>query len=130
MSEASKTIGAISWADLTVPNAEHVKDFYAAVVGWTHSSVEMDGYSDYCMNKPADVETVTGICHAKGANAGLPAQWLLYVNVADLDKSIAACTANGGTVLQAPRNAGGGKMAVIQDPAGACMALFEQADSE
>ncbi len=130
MPEPSKAVGAISWADLTVPNAEQVKDFYAAVVGWTHSSIEMGGYDDFCMNKPVDGETVAGICHARGANAELPAQWLLYVNVADLDKSIEACTSNGGTVLQAPRNAGGGKMAVIQDPAGACMALFEQPASE
>jgi predicted enzyme related to lactoylglutathione lyase len=26
--------GTIAWTDLTVPDAEKVRDFYAAVVGW------------------------------------------------------------------------------------------------
>lgn len=129
MSESSKAIGAISWTDLTVPNAEQLRDFYAAVVGWTHASVEMGGYEDFCMNKPDDGETVAGICHARGTNAELPAQWLIYVNVNDLDKSVAACQANGGSILQAPRDIGAGKMAVISDPAGACMALFQHVNA-
>lgn len=81
MNQPSKSIGAISWADLTIANADEVREFYEAVVGWTNSPVEMGGYQDFCMNKAVDGETVAGICHARGENAGLPAQWLLYVNV-------------------------------------------------
>lgn len=127
MSQPSKSVGAISWTDLTVPDADEVRAFYEAVVGWTNSPVEMSGYQDFCMNKPGDGGTVAGICHARGENAGLPAQWLIYVNVKDLDQSIAECEAHGGKILHGPRDLGSGRSAVIQDPAGACVALFEHA---
>lgn len=50
MSEQNKPhIGSIGWLDLTVENADAVRDFYQEVVGWTTSGVDMGGYSDYCM---------------------------------------------------------------------------------
>ena len=45
MSEAMKQeVGSINWTDLTVPEAEKVKDFYSAVVGWKFAPVDMGGY--------------------------------------------------------------------------------------
>jgi predicted enzyme related to lactoylglutathione lyase len=38
--------------DLTVADAPAVRDFYAAVAGWTPAEVPMGEYSDYCMNAP------------------------------------------------------------------------------
>jgi predicted enzyme related to lactoylglutathione lyase len=45
--QESPSVGSIAWRDLTVPDAEGVKEFYSAVVGWNASAVEMDGYSDF-----------------------------------------------------------------------------------
>ena len=45
--------GQVAWIDLTVPNAEAVRDFYQQVTGWTASSVDMGGYADYCMSSAA-----------------------------------------------------------------------------
>lgn len=84
MSDSTKGVGVISWFDLTVENADEVRDFYEKVVGWTSSQVEMGGYSDFNMETP-EQKTVAGICHARGENADLPAQWMIYINVADLD---------------------------------------------
>jgi hypothetical protein len=39
-------VGTIGWFDLTVPNADEVRDFYRAVVGWGVEECEMGGYSD------------------------------------------------------------------------------------
>jgi hypothetical protein len=118
--------GEISWTDLTVQDAEGVRDFYQAVVGWKSSPVPMGGYEDYCMEVPGSGRTVAGICHARGANAGFPAQWLLYFNVPDLEQSLAACVLQGGKpltdILTMP---GVGRYCVIQDPAGAVSALFQ-----
>ena len=111
--------------DLTVKPAVKVRDFYKAVVGWKTSDVDMGGYSDFCMNQPADGKTVAGVCHARGENAKLPSQWLIYINVANLKKSLAACRRRGGKIVSPVRELGGGKMAVIRDPAGAVAALFE-----
>ena len=69
---------------------------------------------------------VAGICHARGQNANLPPQWLSYLSVADLDQSINSCESLGGRVLCSKRNMGSyGRMCVIQDPAGAVVALIQ-----
>lgn len=127
MSETTPEVGAIGWQDLTVSDAERVRDFYAAVVGWTAEPVDMGGYADFNMIAPGSGRTVAGVCHARGVNADLPAQWLLYLTVADLDASLAACRARNGTILSGPRAMGGARFAVIRDPAGAVAALYQPA---
>lgn len=119
--------GTVAWFDLTVPNADQIRDFYSAVAGWTAAPVEMEGYQDYCMMPPGSEMPAGGICHQRGPNADLPAQWLIYITVADLRLSMDACVRSGGRVLTPERDMGGAKMAVIQDPAGAVAALFQPA---
>ncbi len=87
----------------------------------------MVGYNDYCMNEPVSGKAVAGICHARGENVNLSSQWLIYINVEDLERSIGSCVALGGKVVAGPRNMGKqGRFCVIQDPAGAVAALFQQ----
>jgi hypothetical protein len=124
MSDSTPGIGAISWIDLTVEDAEAVRQFYEQVVGWTSAPVDMGGYDDFNMRSSAQ-QTVAGICHARGENANLPPQWMVYIHVADLDDSIAACQQLGGQVLCEPRQVGDGRCAVIRDPSGACAALYQ-----
>jgi predicted enzyme related to lactoylglutathione lyase len=120
------SFGAIAWTDLTVPDAESVRDFYKAFVGWEAVPVPMGGYADYQMNAAGTDQPVAGVCHTRGVNADLPPQWLIYVTVADMDASIAACTSRGGSVVAGPRGMGVyGRFCVIRDPAGAVLALLE-----
>jgi uncharacterized protein len=119
-------IGSIGWADLTVSDAAAVRDFYTSVVGWTAMPLSMGAYDDYVMNAPGSETPTAGVCHARGKNAALPPVWLMYITVADLDASLAACRAGGGTVLSEPRGSGGSaRYAVIQDPGGAAVALYD-----
>lgn len=129
MSEGNVTgVGSVSWADLTVPNAVEVRDFYAAVTGWQPQPVDMGGYEDFCMNRPGDGTTVAGVCHARGDNAGLPPQWLIYVTVADIEASARRTVELGGTIVLGIREMGGGRTCVIRDPAGAVLALFQSGE--
>jgi len=126
MASSSKSqTGMIGWTDLTVTNAEEIRDFYARVVGWGTEPVAMDGYSDFTMVAPGTGDGVAGVCHARGSNAGLPAQWLIYVFVEDIAKSIEQCRALGGEVLAGPKNMGSASYCVIRDPAGAVCALYQ-----
>ena len=120
---SNMTPGSIGWHDLTVPDAEGVRDFYAGVVGWAAEPVDMGGYADFSMN--AGGQTVAGVCHARGANAGMPAQWMMYVIVEDLDAALERVRVLKGEVVSEPRGAGGGKFAVIRDPAGAVCGLYQ-----
>ncbi len=121
---AATNIGRIEWLDLTVGDAERVKNFYANVVGWKSEDVDMGSYSDFNMNLPESGDTVAGVCHARGSNANLPSQWLVYVRVADVKTSAEECEKRGGKILDGPRRMGGSNFCVIEDPAGACLALI------
>lgn len=123
----SKKVGLVPWADLTVPDAGSVAEFYREVVGWTVTEVEMGGYKDYCMNEPGSGQTVAGICHARGVNAPLPAVWLVYITVEDVEKAAAIAVRLGGSVVHGPTPMGPqGRYCVVRDPAGAISALYEQ----
>jgi predicted enzyme related to lactoylglutathione lyase len=118
-------VGRIGWIDITVGDAVALRDFYSNVVGWSSDSVSMGDYDDFSMSMPASGETVTGICHARGANADLPSGWLIYIVVADLDASLTACVEHGGKIVVAARPLAGGLFSVIEDPSGAAAALFQ-----
>ena len=114
--------------DLTVPDADRARDFYAEVAGWEVSDVPMGSYSDYCMIPAGESDAVAGICHAQGVNAGLPPIWLIYINVADIEHSVCRCIELGGEVVQPPKTMGAhGTYCVIRDPGGAHAALFQPA---
>ena len=120
---ANTNIGAIEWCDLTVSDAENVKDFYCGVVGWDSSAAPMGDYDDFSINLPKTGDTVAGICHARGGNQNMPTQWLMYVRVKDVVDSAEKCKTLGGAVLDGPRAMGSSQFCVIQDPEGAVLAL-------
>ncbi|MEL7060398.1 MAG: VOC family protein [Acidobacteriota bacterium] len=117
--------GTIGWCDLTVDDADTVRDFYRDVVGWSIEPTPMGEYNDYTMTRSGDGEAIAGVCHARGSNAGLPPRWLIYVVVEDLAASISAAQERGGELIHGPRGAGGGSIAVLRDPAGAEFALYQ-----
>ena len=96
MSDPSIACGHIGWIDLTVPDADRLRDFYSEVVGWRPDPVDMGGYSDYQMLRPSTGEPVAGVCHAHGVNADLPPVWLIYIVVPNLTDTLARCTSHGG----------------------------------
>jgi predicted enzyme related to lactoylglutathione lyase len=117
--------GTIGWIDLTVEDAETVRDFYRELAGWTAAPVDMGAYSDFTMF-PAGSETpVGGICHARGTNASMPPRWMLYITVEDADACAERCEALGGKVVVPPRDMGShGRYCVLEDPGGAVAAFF------
>ncbi len=121
----SNMIGKIGWIDITVDDATGLRDFYAKVVGWQPENVSMGDYDDFAMAMPGSGEAVTGICHARGDNADLPRGWLIYIVVADIAESIAACETGGGRIVLAPRDLAGGRFCIIEDPSGATAALYQ-----
>lgn len=119
-------IGSIGWMDLTVENADQVKNFYAAVTGWMPSGLDMGGYDDYVMTIPETGAGVSGICHARGPNASLPPVWLIYINVADIEQSLRRCEELGGQAITPIKSYGEqGRYCIIRDPAGAHCALYQ-----
>jgi len=129
-SDARPGPGQIGRIDLTVPDADGVRDFYRDVTGWTPAPVSMGDYQNYCMNA-ANGQSEAGICHARGDNSGLPAASLIYIAVADSDPALQRCETRGGKLLGTPKSAGDGsrfcaiQFRAIQDPAGAIAPLYQ-----
>ena len=121
----SNMVGKVGWIDITVDDASGLRDFYGKVVGWLPENVSMGDYDDFAMAMPDTGEAVTGICHARGEDGDLPSGWLIYIVVADIDESIAACEAGGGRLVLAPRGLAGGRFCVIEDPSGATAGLYQ-----
>lgn len=66
-------LGVVLWADLTIPGAAGVRNFYQQVVGWRPEAVEMGPYSDFNMFPPDDDQpafamrvALTPICRRTG----------------------------------------------------------------
>jgi len=118
-------IGRITWQDLTIENADEIRDFYSGVIGWEPRPEDMGDYSDYNMFPPGASKSAAGVCHARGINAEFPPQWLVYITVESVEKSAAKCIELGGKVLIGPKPLGKDTLCVIQDPAGAVCALYQ-----
>ncbi|MDG1732631.1 MAG: VOC family protein [Thalassotalea sp.] len=122
------SIGDMAWLDLTVSNAEQVKDFYADVIGWQAEGCSMGDYEDFTMMSATTGEAIGGVCHAKGVNADLPPAWMPYFLVADIEQSVSAVLAKGGKLVTEIKSMGGDdKYVIIKDPAGAVCALYYKA---
>ena len=146
-------LGDMAWMDLSVTNAIEIKNFYQTILGWNSEAVEMENdgeaYQDFVMSsnpvekssphnstdkaeaeEPDTKETppsfITGICHAKGTNTDMPAVWLPYFLVSDIDIAIKKVKENKGKLVTAIKVMGSDKYLVIEDPAGAKCALYQK----
>ena len=128
MSGETTPVGRIAWLDLTVSDAAATSDFYRQVVGWSVQNVELEDegehYADYTMLGD-DGTSAAGVCHARGANVGLPSVWMIYLPVGDLAESLRRVQGEGGKVVKAVQGQDGAYVyAAVQDPAGAYVALM------
>lgn len=95
------------------------------LLGGEKEGMSMGDYEDFIIKTPDDKEVVAGICHARGVNKDLPAQWLMYIKVTNLEESLSICKKLGGKVLGDKRKMGEEYYCLIEDPAGAYVMLFE-----
>jgi len=118
----STPAGRFNWYELMTPDPDAVKGFYRDVVGWTITDFQPrpDG-KDYRMIGRSDGKHAGGALRidADMAKHGARPTWLAYLHVLDTDASVAAITADGGTVLMPAFSIPGvGRMAMVTDPQG------------
>jgi predicted enzyme related to lactoylglutathione lyase len=113
--------GVPCWAELTVPDPDAARAFYAALLGWDYGSTEAD-VGGYTVGLVGD--------RAAGAIGPLPnggeVAWTLYFASDDVDATSAAITENGGTLVAGPGDVGElGRMVVAKDPLGATFGVWQ-----
>lgn len=116
--------GTLCWADLSTPDPERAKKFYADLFGWRISPGEKDP-SGYLHIANGD-DFIGGIPPTTHRNPQIPPHWLPYFTVADVDAATAKAKQQGATVHVAPRSMENvGRFAVLADPQGAAFAVFK-----
>ena len=108
------------WYELMTSDPDDATRFYAAAVGWTVKRAMTPGldYREWAIGGQA-VGGLMAIPQAAAA-AGMPPQWLGYVDVPDVDACLDALTRAGGSIhMPATDLPGIGRIAMVADPQGA-----------
>src|SRR5215216_1661845 len=112
--------GTFSWAELATSDAATAKAFYTSVFGWDYEDNEIPDDGVYSM------ATRDGKYVAALFDADQPPHWNCYVTVESADDATARATELGGNVMAEPFDVMDvGRMAVIADPTGAALCVWE-----
>jgi predicted enzyme related to lactoylglutathione lyase/uncharacterized protein YndB with AHSA1/START domain len=114
--------GVPCWADLSSPDQATSKAFYSAVLGWEFPPVVGD-FADYEIGQ-RNGAPAAGI--GPKYDPAQPTVWTLFLASDDADKTAAAVTEHGGTVMVPPGDVGPlGRMFIAADPAGAVFGVWQ-----
>jgi len=123
------TPGHFCWIDLGAHDAAAAKRFYTAFFGWTaedmqYGAAETDVYTTYKLGGRAVAASYPMDADQKAM--GMPSSWLSYVAVESADAGAARAKELGATIMAEPFDVMEvGRMALVQDPAGALFALWQ-----
>jgi uncharacterized protein len=121
--------GAFSWHELMTTDLDGARRFYGGLFGWTfeeHSiqAGPMQG-EPYIIVK-AGGEDTAGLMPMPQGHGRMPPAWGTYITVDSLEEAVAKVRELGGQVHVDPTPVPGhGRFAVISDPQGAFLSLFE-----
>ena len=121
--------GVPSWVDTLQPDLDAATAFYGGLFGWEFEGPgEMPGHPPgrYLVARLRGRD-VAGIGTSPSPDD--PAGWNTYVTVGSADAAADNAEAAGGQVLVAPFDAApAGRMAVLEDPAGAVFCVWQPQD--
>ncbi len=119
--------GSFCWTELATTDSRSAKAFYSALFGWTVNDLPITGGGVYALMQIAgkDVAALAGAENHKGENGEGP-HWFCYVSVCNAQSVASRAEELGGKILTAAFDVfDSGRMAVIQDPTGAKLGLWE-----
>ena len=119
--------GSPCWFELSTNNQNAAKSFYSDLFGWTISDNPMGPDAVYTIFK-IDGKDAAACCTLQPEQAahGVPPNWAVYIATDNADATAERITKAGGTVVAPPFDVMDlGRMAVVQDPAGATFCLWQ-----
>lgn len=116
--------GAPAWFELHTRAYDAVLPFYRDVFGWdTHKMSDTPEFRYTTLGEGGDA--LAGVIDASSfLPAQLPANWAVYIAVADTDATADTVTELGGSVPVAPENTPFGRLATVTDPTGASLRVI------
>jgi len=119
--------GSFCWVELGTSDAAASKKFYSAIFGWTMEDEQVAPDCVYTKLQIGgkDVGALYQLNEEMKAQ-GIPPNWGLYVAVTNVDETAKQVTALGGKVVMEPFDVMDvGRMAILQDPTGATLSLWQ-----
>ncbi|HEY5183317.1 MAG TPA: VOC family protein, partial [Actinomycetes bacterium] len=119
--------GLFGWVDLTTTDVEGARAFYTELFGWTSQDLPTPMGPAYTMFSK-DEKLVAGMTPQQPAlaAAGVPSLWSSYVLVEDVDAVLATVEPSGGAVVMPAMDVmDQGRMAMVSDPSGAVVGLWQ-----
>lgn len=119
--------GTFCWQDLTTTDAAAAKQFYTSLFGWQVNDMPMGDGMVYTMLQidGKDVAALSQTNEEMSAQ-GVPPHWMSYISVDNADETAAKAKSLGGQVVGEPFDVfDAGRMAILQDPAGATFAVWQ-----
>ena len=120
--------GVPCWVDTLHADPKAAIAFYGDLFGWRFAGPGLmpgDPPGEYWVAELRG-RAVAGVGSRQGEGEPGPAGWNTYVSVASADEAAAKAVEAGGSLAAEPFDAPpAGRMAVIEDPAGAALALWE-----
>lgn len=119
--------GVFCWVDLVTVDPDTVRPFYSQLLGWTFTELPVEGAPPYVMAFKGDRRVAAMFAMPEEMKTqGIPPHWQSYINVADLDAALQRWQSHGGTVVKGTCDImDAGRMAVVQDPTGAFVHLWQ-----
>lgn len=123
----SYTQGTPNWVDLQTTDPDAAKSFYGQLFGWRYDDMPMPQGPVYSMAVKDDGVVAAIVPQSPDMAAqGVPPTWNTYLAVDDVDAVAARVEPAGGKLLMAPFDVlEAGRMAVVMDPTGAVVALWQ-----
>lgn len=118
-------IGQFCWNELATPDVNKAKDFYGKVFGWQFKEIHSDAMT-YTIIKSNDKD-LGGIWQIPTEQQGqIPPHWMAYILVADVAQALEKAKQHGAHEVKEVTQVGEmGHFAIITDPSGAHIALWE-----
>ncbi len=115
--------GDMVWHELYTTDWEAALRFYAQLFGWRKiDAMDMGPMGLYVMYGPGDT-AIGGVMNRTPDMPG-PSAFMYYINVVDLDASMATAQERGAQLMVGPMDIpGGGRIAMYTDPQGAAFSL-------
>jgi uncharacterized protein len=119
--------GSFCWLELGTTDRNAGKNFYSKLFGWTTEDVPMGPDMAYTLFR-SNGNDVAGAYELmkEQLDAHVPPHWMLYLKVESADASAAKAIQLGAQQIIPPSDIPNiGRFAVIQDPTGAAISIFE-----
>ena len=118
--------GSLTWNELMSRDVEASKTFYEQALGLGGRASALSGDTPYTEFLVGD-RSVAGMMNINGPEwpPDLPAHWMIYFAVADVDATAARLTELGGKVSVPPSDIPIGRFSVVSDPHGAFFSIIK-----